>query len=416
MRGKALLKMLKKNMSFFVFSLVYIFFLIPHKTFLRKDYKNLVGFASGFFNGNIKYLYQQVKTHADIKVFFVTGNISELSRLKSSNIQAYYYMDMHCIPLFLKTKVWVTSHGPANIPFIGAICTISQRMNAQFIVIPLRFFLYFWTKTRNDKWVDVWHGLEFKHTERAKMLADYDVGFVTSTFFKTHYSEKTGISDKLIVAGYPRTDPLITKAWDRQRILKMLGVSPNKRNILYAPTYGYRWRNRFFPWGNMDSIIDKIEEFCERNNCNFLIRMHPLWYNRNALSKEKLRERVAQSKQIFHLPSNLYVDVEPILFASDVLITGWSSIANDFILLDRPIIFLDVELPTKKFVLKPEDRVGFIATNETEFFEKLEKALLRPRLFREKRQTLIKKLYNQLDGNSSKRCAQIIAKLVKQQV
>jgi len=409
-----MLKKLRKAMAFFVFSLAYVLVFLVNKISRRKKEKDIVGFASDFFSGNVKYLYQEIENCAGVKNYFVTGNRSELDRLKSSKMETCYYMDVRCIPLFLKTKVWVTSHGPANIPFIGAMHTISTRMKIRPLCALLRYFLAYWTKTRNSKWVDVWHGLAFKRTEREKMLRHYDLGFVTSTFFKRYYSKETGISDKLKITGYPRTDPLITKAQNRQKILQQLGIPLNKKNILYAPTHSHKWSNQFFPWGRMNDVMNVIEEFCKRNNCNFLVRMHPLWYKQNVMSKEKLEERVAQSKHIFHLSSNRYVDVEPILVVSDVLVTGWSSIANDFILLNRPIIFVEVELPAKEFVLKPEERVGFIVKSEREFFEKLEEALVRPNLFEKERQMLIKKMYKHLDGNSSKRCAQEIVKLLKQ--
>ena len=408
------LKKIRKGMTFLAFGLAYLLALIAYERFLRKRGKKVVGFASDFFCGNIKYLHQEMTNCTGLKLHFVTGNEEELKRLRSSDVEAHYYMDINHIPLFLRTKVWITSHGPANIPFVGPMHTICTREGARPLRVLLRCFLSYWTKTRYSKWVDVWHGLAFKRTGREKLLDDYDVGFVTSTFFKRYYSKETGKSHKLKITGYPRTDPLVTKAWDRKKILQEIGVPPNRVNILYAPTHGHKWDKEFFPWRSMSDIIDRIEEFCERNKCNFMIRMHPLWYKQNAVSKEKLEERIAQTGHVFHLPSDRYVDVGPILSVSDVLITGWSSIANDFILLDKPIIFLEVELPVKEFVLKPEERAGFVVKGEREFLEKLEEALARPNLFEEERRILIKKMYDHLDGESSRRCAEEIMNLLNE--
>lgn len=407
-------KRIMKSVEFSVFGLVYFLVLIFYKGFSKRRKKKVVGFASGFFGGNIKYLLQEMKNYAGVTVYFVTGNTSELDRLKSSNVRTGYYMNVTHIPLFLRTRVWVTSHGPANIPFIGPLHTISARMNARLLGILLRYFLYYWKRISNSKLVDVWHGVAFKRTNREKMLLSYDVGFVTSAFFKRYYSKEIGFSDKLRITGYPRTDPLIAKSWDRKEILEWLGVSSNRKNILYAPTYGHKWDKQFFPWGDINGIMNLIEKFCDRNNCNFLIRMHPNWYKQNVVSEIKLNEKVAQSKRFFHVPSNRFIDVEPILFVSDVLITGWSSIANDFILLDKPIIFLEVDLPAKEFVLKPEERAGSIVRHATEFFEKLEEALVYPNLHEEKRRMLIDKIYKYLDGNASKRCAEQILKLLEE--
>lgn len=387
----------RKALDFAVYFLAYIIFSVPYveKMFFKKR-KKVVGFAFDYFTGNIKYLYQEMKNYPSIEVYFVTTIKKESQKLKSSGVNACYYRDLKKIPLFLTTDVWVTSHGPNYIPFRG-----------------LRRVIPFYTGKRSGKWVCVWHGLAFVHTERERILKDYDLGFVTSEFFKKYYSKESGISDKLEITGYPRTDPLLNESWVRDRILKDVGVPLNKKNILYAPTWGHEKRRSFFPWEeNIGRFIGVTESFCEKNRCNFLIRMHPNWYRQNMEQKRELEDRIRQSKNIFHLPIERCRDVQPILYISDVLITDWSSIANDFILLDRPIVFLDVELPVERFVLKPRDRVGYIVQKKKEFFEKIQEALNQPKLFEQKRRVIIKKLYKHLDGNSSKRCAQEILKLL----
>lgn len=387
----------RKALDFAVYFLAYIIFSVPYveKMFFKKR-KKVVGFAFDYFTGNIKYLYQEMKNYPSIEVYFVTTIKKESQKLKSSGVNACYYRDLKKIPLFLTTDVWVTSHGPNYIPFRG-----------------LRRVIPFYTGKRSGKWVCVWHGLAFVHTERERILKDYDLGFVTSEFFKKYYSKESGISDKLEITGYPRTDPLLNESWVRDRILKDVGVPLNKKNILYAPTWGHEKRRSFFPWEeNIGRFIGVTESFCEKNRCNFLIRMHPNWYRQNMEQKRELEDRIRQSKNIFHLPIERCRDVQPILYISDVLITDWSSIANDFILLDRPLVFLDVELPVERFVLKPRDRVGYIVQKKKEFFEKIQEALNQPKLFEQKRRVIIKKLYKHLDGNSSKRCAQEILKLI----
>jgi len=245
-----------------------------------------------------------------------------------------------------------------------------------------------------SKWVDVWHGAGFKRLRwREKMLLDYDLAFVTSEFFHKYESEKTGVPYKLKVTGYPRTDILIKGSVSREKILKKLKIPPNRKNILYAPTISSKPKP-FFPWEKLEVIVDEIERFCEQNNCNFLIRMHHDWYKRQLKDVQKLKRKISQCKNIFDLSIENYRDVQPILYITDVLITDWSSIASDFLLLNRPIIFMDVELPAEDFVLGPEDRVGYIVKNKQEFFEKLKEALENPNLFEDKRKQVIKKYTN----------------------
>jgi CDP-ribitol ribitolphosphotransferase len=386
----------RKLLSFAAYVLIFLLFCIPgvEKLFFKKK-KKLVGFAFDYFSGNIKYLYSEMRNYTEVELYFVTTIKEEAEKLRMSGVNAYYHRDVKRIPLFLKTDVWVTSHGPNFIPFRG-----------------VRRVIPFYRGKRNSKWVDVWHGLGFKYVGREKMLVDYDIGFVTSEFFRQYYSRRANISDKLKITGDARTDPLIKNTWRRKEMLKEMGIPLHRKNIFYAPTWHHAEKRSFLPWGAIDENLKDIEKFCEEHNCNFFFRMHPLWSWVTHEEEEKIKEKINQSNCIFDLSVERCPDVQRVLYITDVLITDWSSIANDFILLNRPIIFIDIELPVEEFVLTPKDRVGYVVSSKKEFFQKLSKAATKPNLFQQKRKKITKKLYTYVDGNSSKRCAEVILKLL----
>lgn len=385
-----------KALNFALFCVIYVLLLIVYKPKKRK--KKIIGFAGARFTGNLKYLYREMAKYNNVKVFFVTGNKAEIKELKKARIDVHFYMDPKSIPLFLVTNAWVTSTGWNYIPFAGII----------------RRIVPFYTGKRGSKWIDVWHAVEVKNVGRAKSLIDYDIGFVTSAFYKQYYSrKKVEISSKLKIAGDSRTDPLVKKNWDKKELLEKIGVPVNRRNVLYAPTWGHEERKAFLPWEKIEKNIEDFEGFCEKNSCSFLIRMHPNWYKRNPDEMKRLGDAIKEGKHIFDLSPQKHRDVQEILYITDVLITDWSSIANDFILLNKPIIFIDAKLPVKELILKPEDRAGYIVRNKQEFFEKLKESLDHPEIFEEKRKILMEKLHKYLDGNSSKRCAEAILKLLK---
>jgi hypothetical protein len=91
------------------------------------------------------------------------------------------------------------------------------------------------------KWVDTWHGVGVEHASgigRAKMLKSYDIGFISSEFFMEYYeSKQKGISDKLRITGYPRTDPLLNGSLNKKWILKSMDIPEGKQIILYAPSW-----------------------------------------------------------------------------------------------------------------------------------------------------------------------------------
>lgn len=394
----------KKIIDYFSFLLAYSF-LLPVYTVFSKKSENIVGLCSNYFGSNIKYLYEEMSAYKRITVFFVTGNKKELERLKTSNVNAYYNRDIRNVPLFLSTDVWVVTQGPGEIP-------ITFRMGG----ILKKLFGINYRQKHRGRWVVMWHGVgggfKLSRSCMRKMFAQYDLAFTASDFYK-HHSKEDEISQKMRTTGYPRTDLLLKKALSRREVLNMLGLPLDRKNILYAPTWAHYYRD--FLWETTQSFED-IEDFCKTNNCSFLTRMHHFWYRRNPKKRRNLEEKTKQSKYIFDLSPQKYADVQHILYIADVLITDWSSIVNDFILLNRPMIFLDTELPTREvgtYQLGPEDRVGYIVKNRAQFFEKLQEAIDNPKLFEKKRRAIIKKLYEHLDGNSSKRCAQEIVKLLK---
>ena len=385
----------RKVFNFVSFSVLFLLLSV----FIRpkKGNKKIIGFASAQFSGNIKYLYLEMKKYPDAKVLFVTGEKEKIETAKQIGVDARYSMDFWSIPLFLRTHAWVTSHGSNYIPFFGW----------------MRRILPFWKWKRNSKWIDVWHGLGWVHTERGKMLRNYDLAIDTSEFFKKYYSKgDPNIAAKIKLLGYPRNDPLVDGCWSREQIEKQLRIPIGRKNILYATTWGHKYEKKLFPSEDTTRFIMEVDEFCEKNNCNFLIRMHPNWYMRDVKQRNLLKIRLKNAKWVFHVSPYKYTDTQPLLYISDVLITDWSSIANDYILLNRPMIFLETRFPGEKFVLTPEDRAGYIAENKSEFFEALYESIMNPNLYEEKRRKKLEKLYKYINGNSAKRCAEEILKLI----
>ena len=151
---------------------------------------------------------------------------------------------------------------------------------------------------------------------------------------------------KVRVLGDPRDDALAAQAVDadaaaaaRQVILEKLGLtrlegteSEPARLVLYAPT----WRD-----GEADPAEPTAEEAAliqdalERLGAQLIVRSHPL--GRGAY-ETLLGERVHL------LGSDLVEDITPVLGAFDTVITDYSSIALDFSLLSRPIVWFAPDL------------------------------------------------------------------------
>lgn len=396
-----------------VFNLAYLLY-AAFSIFIKKDEK-IIGFAADYFDGNIKCLYEEMKNYESIKVYFVTNDKEKLEIVKETNIEAYYCRDIKKIPLFVKTKVWVTDGWSDYIP------SYYLSMLFKDILKNLKIF-----EKHRSKWVDTWHAteaLEGVGKGRARMLKYYDIGFVSSEFFRQYYSSKEdGILYKLRVTGFPRTDPLINNRFDKQEIIEELNIPLNKKNILYAPSWGNPAagednKKKLFPFEDDERILKEVDKFCIENKCNFIIRMHQAWDNQEKEYAEKIIKVIRKTKSIFYLPVKKYPVTEHILYIADILVTDYSSIANDFVLLDRPIVYLDVGIPDEKLVINLRDRGGHVVKNKQKFFDVLQNSLDPPERFREefkgKRQEFLKKICKYLDGKSTQRCAEEIMKLIE---
>jgi CDP-glycerol glycerophosphotransferase len=148
--------------------------------------------------------------------------------------------------------------------------------------------------------------------------------------------------DRVVVTGDPRDDVMVLGS-DAQRtasaralLFERLGVPASARRVLlYAPT----WRD-----GEPDPGIPgdddwrRIVRLLEETDSQLVVRPHPHGVGNYAAG-------FAASERIVLLSAAACADVTPVLPAVDVLITDYSSIAFDFALTGRPIVFLapDVE-------------------------------------------------------------------------
>jgi CDP-glycerol glycerophosphotransferase len=110
------------------------------------------------------------------------------------------------------------------------------------------------------------------------------------------------------------------------------------------------------------------------------------------------------------LPHAKFPDTEEILLVSDILVCDWSSIAFDYLVLDRPTIFLDVEAPfAKGLSLDAGHRFGAVVSNMDALLERLERYLVEPecytREFSAKCSEIKARVYDDYaDGNATARC------------
>jgi CDP-glycerol glycerophosphotransferase (TagB/SpsB family) len=227
-----------------------------------------------------------------------------------------------------------------------------------------------WWAIHGAYWVQMWHGIPLKRIERdidvpghpmvrfcrwasgeagwlcklAFMLRapwfvrGYDMVCSTSPALAAIFSSAFGVPESAVrVLGYPRNDAILNAALDLHDDPAIEQVAAlhaqGKKIVLYVPTFredGGEHRNQSWDEARQQAIDQSMRAL----DAIFLVKLHPAVQQGWSQNPELKNLRV--------LPSAL--DLYSLLRHVDVLVTDYSSIYFDFLLLDRPIVFYCYDL------------------------------------------------------------------------
>lgn len=183
--------------------------------------------------------------------------------------------------------------------------------------------------------IQIFHGVSFRNRGvRPENLA-FDHLFLIGPYMRRKFAEHGLLAEndpRGVPIGFPKTDALLQGPFDRGEVLARYGFSGGRPVLLYAPT------------GEAGNSLETmgpevVARLVATGSYDLLVKPHDHPKNpdrggwRAALAGlEGGNMRVVSSEE----------DVTPLLRASDLLLTDVSSVANEYALLDRPIVFLDV--------------------------------------------------------------------------
>jgi len=364
----------------------------------KKRKKIVVGFIAGTktkMTGSSKILFETMKTDSKFYPYWIYQDIEGEKNFRDRELNAYYRRSFSKISLFLETDIWITTHGDFGIPIN-------------------------YKKYKQNR-MELWHGIPFKgflEQNRKQISADFNKAstvVITSQFFKDVFSKEWNVKEGILKdLGQPRTDMLINRTLSKEKIKQKLGIS-QKKIVFYAPTHEQDEDadKPLFPWksdNTFQSVLNSISD-----DTAIIIRPHPYW--KENISKF-IKGKMESDNQIYYMPSDKVNETEELIYISDVLITDWSSIYFDFLLMDKPTIFLDLPNPFKdNFLMKPEDRIGYLCSNSNELSTNIKEAINDTKTYHKKYErelNLLKaKVYSNIDGKSTERCLKNIMELVK---
>ena len=306
----------------------------------RKVYFGLCGILS-FIN---KFIPKNDKAI----LFFSTTNLYDNSEALFKHFIDNGYNEKYQIICALKNPEDYKALGYKNVKFISVFASIWSIMRSKYIFYHNEMLAIMPTKKQVS--VDFWHATTFKKINKT-IDPDYRYDFftyitATSELYRPIFAESFGCElERVIINGHPRNDYL----FDDVDEISKLDVEPQKYNKIFVwmPTYRFSFNEvqRDTDWEFLTesglpifatiSDVEALNEKLKENNSLLILKLH------HAQNMEKFN--YSSHSNILCL-TNPELDEKGIHFYSllkqtDALITDYSSVFFDYLLLDKPMAF-----------------------------------------------------------------------------
>jgi CDP-glycerol glycerophosphotransferase (TagB/SpsB family) len=226
-------------------------------------------------------------------------------------------------------------------------------------------------KAPTQKHFELWHGIPLKtignmgetNLKAGRLAPSVDIRFATSSLEKALLSASFDYNaSKITVTGQPRTDALFEDSKYLSSLLKV-DIEKYDKIAFYMPTYrhGFKGKNEgkkfdeknIFRMENYDHPM--FLDFLKSNKILLLLKLHPF--------EEAIYTQSNLGENIYWITNELLIGndigVYDILSEVDMLITDYSSVYFDYLLLDRKVVFMPLDLEqyeaTRGFQVEPYD-------------------------------------------------------------
>ncbi|WP_320172176.1 CDP-glycerol glycerophosphotransferase family protein [Maridesulfovibrio sp.] len=368
----------------------------------QKNLAVFFGRAGSYFIDNVKYFFLHCVQHQpELKCCFMTFTRKDAAVLKEQGLPA----------------MWVSDPEAAGIMARAGLVVSDDFIWKEQPSL--------WALLCDAVSIQLWHGIPLKaigfpeinssvnmNPEKAEKLtfaySGYDVVISTSPYFTEHAFAQAFRAKHFLESGYPRNDVIMRRPSkfdminaDRDMFAEMVRFrKTGGKVVFFMPTFR---DNGGGPFEDGAINIMRLSEFCVRNNILFVCKFHPcLTVNRVALPPNI---RMLDSKS----------DAYPLLNLCDALLTDYSSIYFDYLLLDRPIIFYAYDL--EDYVTRNRELLfdfesmtpGKKVTVEDDLYTALDEIVINNRdEYADERRKLRELSFGNADGRSARRLGEYI--------
>ena len=392
-----IVKKLRKNKNIIIITekITYLWFLFWHICFyFCKVKSNKIVISNYYGKGygdNLKYIADRLLCgkNSKIDIVWIVDNLNcnlpdRIRKRKKYSIKSIYE--------FMTARIWIDN------------CR--------------KYYFYNILKKTNTIYIQTWHaGVGLKRSEqdvekelnknyvlsakKDSKLMDY---ILSGSDWQTQYFKKYFWIDErkteILKFGLPRNDIFFNLQSDyRDKVISFYKLKNDTKIVLVAPTF--RKNN------NLDNIIDfdnLLYSLKNKFGSNWIVflRLHPNIRNYS-----------------INLPLNIinvsyYEDVQELLYASDILITDYSSIMFDMLLLEKPVFIFAKDIyeysKERNYTFKFCELPFSLAKNDIELSENINN--YDEMKYRNKILDFKKKLGSYEDGHACERVCKLIEDII----
>ena len=204
----------------------------------------------------------------------------------------------------------------------------------------------FWDMTwlhRRTRRIHLFHGVAGKYNldtplDLAPTIAAFDCLMFVNADRRDRYVNAGLVAPdgpQAALIGYPKVDCLVDGSLDRQATARGLGLNPAVPTVIYAPTWS--------PYASLNTAGEALIDRLAAEGLQVLVKLHDRSYDRGQRgaggidwSARLRRYETHPQVRVVREP-----DGSPYLAAADAMVSDHSSIAFEYMLLDRPIVIID---------------------------------------------------------------------------
>jgi glycosyltransferase involved in cell wall biosynthesis len=326
-----------------------------------------------------------------------------------------------------RLEFWFTTHGDVWRPqeiFSGH--AVDDRIVTASTAARMKVDAYvntdFWDMTwlhRRTRRVHFFHGVAGKYgldapTDLAPTISAFDCLMFANADRRTRYIDAGLVPDddlKAALVGYPKLDRLVDGSLDRREIVRQLALDPAVPTVIYAPTWS--------PYSSLNAMGEQIVEQLAAEGLQVVVKLHDRSYDRRQRGSGGIDWAARLAKYDRHplIRTVREADGSPFMIVADAMVSDHSSIAFEYMLLDRPIVVIDrpdliAHAGISADKVQRLRAAADVARDATEMTRAIVAGLRQPqRLSRERRRTADELFYR--PGTATDRAVQLIYRLLE---